>query len=134
MATCVVQLLVLSVVVSLAYVSVTREREATATVDAARMVQLNLQRVLRGAGESLISAGSSESRRATQLAIKGVDTQLAALRGGSAQAGAAALTASWGAVKLQAENLLARKTISIEDAQSGEAYGKLVAAGGDLSA
>jgi len=134
MATCVVELLVLSVVVSLAYVSVTREREATATVDAARMVQLNLQRVLRGAGESLISEGSSESRRATQLAIKGVDTQLAALRGTSAQAGAAALTTSWGAVKLQAENLLARKTISIEDAQSGEAYGKLVAAGGDLSA
>ena len=133
-ATCVVQLLVFSVVVSLAYVSVTREREATATVDAARMVQLNLQRVLRGAGETLVTEGSSDSRRATQLAIKGVDTQLATLRNSSAQAGGTALTASWGTVKVHAEKLLARQSISIEDSESGQAYGKLLAAGGDLSA
>ena len=134
------QLTMLMLVAGLAYHFVQNERDAARIMDQSRLVQLELQRALRGVSEVILTEGSSSSREATQRSIKGLEAKLVTLKEldeGSGRYNAEAiqtgLLPAWAKVKSLVEPLLALKKLSTDDADAMVAFGKLVTAGGDLA-
>jgi methyl-accepting chemotaxis protein len=134
------QLLVMLVVAMLGYFYLQQNHAADASHESSSEAEVGIQKTLRGAGELILTEGSSSSRKLTQDGIKDVDRRLAELVKAATETDQellklvqSELVPEWAAVKRAVEQLESIKKISTDNTDAMILFGKIVTIGASVS-